>query len=115
MEAVWAFHHNSQWLQCCEQRLLKSTNALISGSTIIRKPLLSESPIRLKVMQISLNGSSHELPNESTVSTLLESLGLMQRRVAVELNEEIIPRSQHASTPLQAGDRVEVVHAIGGG
>ena len=66
-------------------------------------------------MHISLNGSQHELPDQSTISSLLETLGLAQRRVAVELNEEIVPRSQHATTQLHSGDCVEVVHAIGGG
>ncbi|WP_290907033.1 sulfur carrier protein ThiS [Halomonas sp.] len=46
---------------------------------------------------------------------MVESLGLAGRRIAVEVNEEIVPRSEHAVTRLVEGDRVEVVHAIGGG
>ena len=46
---------------------------------------------------------------------LIETMQLGERRVAVELNLEIVPRSRHAETVLQDGDRVEVVHAIGGG
>lgn len=66
-------------------------------------------------MQIQLNGETFELPDASTVADLLLRLELTGRRVAVELNLDIVPRSQHASVTLQQGDRVEVVHAIGGG
>ncbi|WP_110669447.1 sulfur carrier protein ThiS [Salinicola halophilus] len=66
-------------------------------------------------MQIQLNGEPYRLNADSTLATLIESLGLAGRRIAIEVNEEIVPRSLHAETPLHAGDRVEVVHAIGGG
>ena len=67
------------------------------------------------VMQIQLNGEPRELAPATSVLQLLEQLGLVGRRVAVELNLDIVPRSAHATTILQPGDRVEVVHAIGGG
>lgn len=66
-------------------------------------------------MQIQLNGDAFEVPAGETVAGLLERLDLTRRRVAVELNLEIVPRGQHATTALAEGDRVEVVHAIGGG
>ncbi|WP_290786309.1 sulfur carrier protein ThiS [Halomonas sp.] len=66
-------------------------------------------------MQIQLNGEARTLAPDSTVAALVESLGLAGRRIAVEVNEEIVPRSEHAATHLVEGDRVEVVHAIGGG
>lgn len=66
-------------------------------------------------MLIQLNGDSLELPDGQYVADLLARLELGGRRVAVELNLEIVPRSQFASTRLQDGDRVEIVHAIGGG
>ncbi len=66
-------------------------------------------------MDIQLNGQPQALPDQSTVATLLHQQGLAERRVAVEVNGEIIPRSQHASRVLQAGDRIEIVHALGGG
>lgn len=66
-------------------------------------------------MQIQLNGVAHELPDAASIADLLERLGLQGRRIAVEVNLDIVPRSLHASTPLHEGDRVEVVHAIGGG
>lgn len=66
-------------------------------------------------MQILLNGEPRELPDGLSVADLLERLELGGRRVAVELNLEIVPRSRHALTPLRDGDRLEVVHAIGGG
>lgn len=66
-------------------------------------------------MQIHLNGEPYELPDDQSVADLLERLELSGRRLAVELNLDIVPRSEHGTTRLKAGDRVEVVHAIGGG
>jgi sulfur carrier protein len=66
-------------------------------------------------MQIQLNGNPMELADGSTIYQLLETLDLTQTRLAVEVNAEIIPRSQHQSTTLNVGDRVEIVQAIGGG
>ncbi|GAA4860196.1 sulfur carrier protein ThiS [Luteimonas vadosa] len=66
-------------------------------------------------MQIQLNGEVRKLPPGSTLLKLLESEDLATRRVAVEINGEIVPRSQHAIHDLQDGDRVEIVHALGGG
>ncbi|MCD5971291.1 MULTISPECIES: sulfur carrier protein ThiS [Pseudomonas] len=66
-------------------------------------------------MHIQLNGEPFELPDGATVLALLTRLDLVGRRVAVELNLDIVPRSQHETTALNEGDQVEVVHAIGGG
>jgi sulfur carrier protein len=66
-------------------------------------------------MHIQLNGETFELPDGESVAGLIERLDLAGRRVAVELNLDIVPRSEHASTALRDGDQVEVVHAIGGG
>ena len=66
-------------------------------------------------MRIQLNGEPFELPDGETVAALLTCLDLTGRRVAVELNQDIVPRSQHVETALTEGDQVEVVHAIGGG
>lgn len=64
---------------------------------------------------LTLNGQPHPLPDPATVAGLLEGLGLDTRKVAVERNEEIVPRSLYAATALTAGDRLEIVHFIGGG
>ncbi|GGK63265.1 sulfur carrier protein ThiS [Amphritea balenae] len=66
-------------------------------------------------MQIQLNGDNIEVQDDASVATLIARMDLGERRVAVELNLEIVPRSLHAETLLKAGDRLEVVHAIGGG
>lgn len=66
-------------------------------------------------MDIFLNGEPRLLANSLTVAELLQQLELAHRRLAVEINQEIIPRSTFASHCLQAGDRVEIVCAIGGG
>lgn len=66
-------------------------------------------------MKIVLNGHEHEVAPATSVQALLETAGYAQRRVAVEINREIVPRSEHADRLLDAGDRIEIVHAIGGG
>ncbi|MCQ4166100.1 sulfur carrier protein ThiS [Tahibacter harae] len=66
-------------------------------------------------MQILLNGTPHDCPADTTLAGLLEANGYANRRVAVEINRQIIPRSQHANTRLQPADQVEIVHAMGGG
>ena len=64
---------------------------------------------------IIVNGEPARVPPGAAVATLLHALGLEGRRLAVELNGTVVPRSRHDSTLLAAGDRVEIVHAIGGG
>ena len=66
-------------------------------------------------MKIELNGQPRELAAGTTLSSLLDGEGLAERRVAVEVNGEIVPRSLHGSHALGEGDRVEIVHALGGG
>ena len=66
-------------------------------------------------MQIEVNGDAMELPVGATILTLIENMALAGKRLAVEVNEDIVPRSQHREFVLSEGDRVEVVHAIGGG
>lgn len=66
-------------------------------------------------MRIFLNGEEKSVSAALTVRQLLEQSGLADRRVAVEINREIVPRSQHGEYRLSEDDRVEVVFAIGGG
>lgn len=66
-------------------------------------------------MHILLNGEEKQLDGTVTVAALLAHLGLADKRVAVEVNREIVPRSRHGQHRLQERDQVEVVNAIGGG
>jgi sulfur carrier protein len=66
-------------------------------------------------MNVSVNGLPKELPENTTIADILVLLDIVGRRVAVEVNENIVPKSQHAHVILQAHDKVEIVHAIGGG
>lgn len=67
-------------------------------------------------MEIMLNGEPRTLDHAGpTLAALLECEGLAERRVAVEVNGEIVPRGRHAMHALNPGDRVEIVHALGGG
>ena len=66
-------------------------------------------------MRLTINGETCDLPPVSTLAELVAALELDTRKVAVELNLEIVPRSLHAATPVGDGDRIEIVHFIGGG
>jgi sulfur carrier protein len=66
-------------------------------------------------MQIYINGQPRQIEDAATVSALVEFLELTGRRVAVEVNEELVPRSRFQMHRLAAGDRVEIIHAVGGG
>ena len=66
-------------------------------------------------MKVLVNGENRELSATLTLSQLLDQLGLAGKRIAVEINENIIPKSQHPETTLKEDDKVEIIHAIGGG
>jgi len=66
-------------------------------------------------MNISLNGKTHSLADNSSLARLIDALDLTGKRIAVEVNDELVPRSEHADYQLNEGDRVEIVQAIGGG
>ena len=65
-------------------------------------------------LQLLVNGEVREL-HAMTVAAMVGELGLDTRKVAVERNLAIVPRSRFAETPLAEGDRIEIVHFIGGG
>ena len=66
-------------------------------------------------MRVIVNGVAIELPADATLVDLLQMLALGSTKVAVELNQTIVPRSQHALQRLQQDDCIEIVYAIGGG
>lgn len=66
-------------------------------------------------MDLFVNGEQKQLKDGASLHDLVAEMGLLEKRIAIEVNEEIIPRSQHAEYSLQAQDKVEIVHAIGGG
>lgn len=66
-------------------------------------------------MRVTVNSEDYELPEAVTVADLVERVGLSDQRIALEVNREIVPRGEYASTKLGDGDRVEIVRAIGGG
>lgn len=67
------------------------------------------------MIQFSVNGANREMPSNSTVAQLVETLELTGKRIAVELNGEIVPKSQHSTTLLTQGASLEIVVAVGGG
>lgn len=67
-------------------------------------------------MKISINGNTKQFDSETmTVSALVMTLNLTGKRLAIEKNGEIVPRSQFADVVLQDGDKLEIVGAVGGG
>lgn len=66
-------------------------------------------------MEIILNGKERQIPDEFTAAQLVELLDLTGKRMAMEINQEIVPRSTFAQRSIQAGDQIEIVGAIGGG
>jgi len=67
------------------------------------------------MMQITVNDEPRHLPAGASVADLVAALGLGPRRVAVELNREIVTRATYTSTVLHDGDTVEIIHFVGGG
>ncbi len=66
-------------------------------------------------MQIQVNGNPKTVPDAMHMSDLIEHLGLTDRRLAVEVNRELVPRSRFSKHELKSGDSVEIIHAVGGG
>ncbi|MCB1575132.1 MAG: sulfur carrier protein ThiS [Xanthomonadales bacterium] len=66
-------------------------------------------------MKITLNGETREVDGEPSLFDLLPAAGYHDKRVAVEINRRIVPKSTHAEVRVREGDRIEIVHAIGGG
>jgi sulfur carrier protein len=64
---------------------------------------------------VTVNGKQREVPAGTTVAALLASLGVERGRVAVERNGDVVPRKEHETVELSAGDRLEVVAFVGGG
>jgi thiamine biosynthesis protein ThiS len=67
------------------------------------------------MLSVQVNGEQRRVPAGASVADLLALIGLDARKVAVERNREIVPRSAYAATPLAEGDAIEIVHFIGGG
>ena len=66
-------------------------------------------------MTLHINGEPRDFSSPLSLSALIEQLGMKQDRVAVELNHDIVPRDRWAATNLSDGDRLEIVHFVGGG
>ena len=66
-------------------------------------------------LQLSVNGETHSMSGERTIAQLLGDLGVTAKHVAVELNGELVPRTQHADQSLTNGDCLEIVTLVGGG
>ena len=77
--------------------------------------ILLEFPAPMKSLSLTINGESRSFPTPLTVAGLVEAMELAGKRVAIERNGEIVPRSTYPDTLLADGDKLEVVVAVGGG
>ena len=66
-------------------------------------------------MQVYLNGETREVANQSTLGDLVRELSLQPQRIAIELNHNVVRRNEWSETMLNDGDRIEIVHFVGGG
>ena len=66
-------------------------------------------------LRLLVNGEPREAPAGCTIEQLVQSLGLKSGRIAVAVNREVVPRSRFGAHPLAAGDRIEILEAVGGG
>ena len=71
--------------------------------------------MHVEMIGVVINGEKRTVSGGVTLSSLLRNLGFEGKRFAVEVNEEIVPRSQHSSWHIKRGDQIEIVQAIGGG
>jgi thiamine biosynthesis protein ThiS len=69
----------------------------------------------IDLISLHVNGAPMDVPEATTVAALLTRIGLNAKKIAVERNREIVPRSAYSTVTLQAGDALEIVHFIGGG
>ena len=66
-------------------------------------------------MNIIINGSQHSCPPDANLSELLQLLEMQDKKIALEINKEVIPRGEYDSYTLNEGDAIEIIQAIGGG
>ena len=66
-------------------------------------------------MQLVINGQEKDLQSGTTITQMLKELDITGSHIAVALNFQVVPRSNYDQTPLHEGDKVEIVHAVGGG
>jgi thiamine biosynthesis protein ThiS len=66
-------------------------------------------------MKLQINGEEKTFPSPLTLAALIEGMGMKPDRIAVELNREIVPRNRYSETQLADGDKLEIVHFVGGG
>lgn len=101
------------WFGTQFERVVWSRDTLFAALTVHRRHIHFGSIQVMLVLQV--NGKPQEIPPGSNVENLIAVLQLNGKRFAIELNGEIVPKSRHAATRLNNGDRLEVVVAVGGG
>jgi thiamine biosynthesis protein ThiS len=95
------------------------TAVLQKGKDFPREIIAEEKTLEqfshLSAMTLTINGENREFSSITTLSDLVTHLGMKADRVAIELNRELIPRDRWGATQLSDGDKLEIVHFVGGG
>ncbi len=86
-----------------------------SAFNLAPNPTQQPSPGATAMIQLSVNGESRTLPQGMNLAALIDELALAGKKIAVERNGDIVPRSAYGKTMLEAGDQLEIVVAVGGG
>jgi len=97
---------------------MQPTAQAVGNESNMHQPGRGERNLGASSMKLHINGEEREFsgaPAPFTLAALVETLGMKADRVAVELNRDIVPRDRWAQTQLNEGDRLEVVHFVGGG
>ncbi len=68
-----------------------------------------------QTMRLTVNGTEHDVAADATVAALLDTLALRRDGIAVALNDDVVPRADHATRTLSDGDRLEIIVAVAGG
>jgi thiamine biosynthesis protein ThiS len=87
--------------------------ALFTPARVDERGIFALSDLTLPTLTV--NGKTTDIGDAQTVADVVARLGLATKKIAVEKNGEIVPRSRYATTPVNGGDRIEIVGAVGGG
>ena len=67
------------------------------------------------MVKLTINGKERDVHSSKTVTELVEELNIVAPNIAVAVNHQVVPKSQYPTTPIEDGDSIEIVHAVGGG
>lgn len=85
---------------------------ILSGLRLFCLPMSHKTP---NIVKLVINGQDKNLKSSETITQMLQELDIKGSHIAVALNFQVVPRTSYDQTPLNEGDKIEIVHAVGGG